>query len=125
MLRQIIGAIGVIFVVVGRLGFFSDQYLLGIFEVNTIHNLVHIASGVVALIAAASSDRVSRIYAQVFGVVYLAVFVLGLVLGGDLLGLFRVNAADNVLHALLGVLLVALGFLPVFQTSAVSARTRP
>jgi hypothetical protein len=109
MLRQIIGAIGVIFVVVGVLGFFSDQYLLGIFEVNTIHNLVHIASGVVALIAAASSERVSRIYAQVFGVVYLAVFVLGLVLGGDLLGLFRVNAADNVLHAVGGLAHVGSG----------------
>src|SRR5579885_514290 len=115
MLRQIIGAIGVIFIVVGILGFFADQYLLGIFEVNTIHNLVHIASGVVALIAAANSERVARIYAQVFGVVYLAVFVLGLILGGDLLGLFRVNAADGVLHALLGVLLVVLGFLPAFQ----------
>jgi hypothetical protein len=33
--------------------------------------------------------------------------------------------ADNVLHALLGLLLVLLGFLPLFQTSAVSARTRP
>ncbi len=125
MIRRIIGAIGVVFIVVGILGFFADQYLLGIFEVNTIHNLVHIASGIVALIAAASSERLSRIYAQVFGVVYLAVFVLGLILGGDLLGLFRVNAADNVLHALLGVLLVLLGFLPTFQTSAVSARTRP
>lgn len=125
MLRQIIAAIGAVFVIVGVLGFFADQYLLSIFEVNTIHNIVHIISGVVALASALGSERLSRIYAQVFGIVYLAVFMLGLILGGDLFGLFQVNAADSVLHAVLGVILVVLGFLPTFQTGTISARTRP
>src|SRR5215207_3953438 len=67
------------------------------FEVNGIHNLIHIASGVVLL--AASRKRASaRAVALAFGAVYGVVAIIGLVDGSDVLGLFPINPADNVLH---------------------------
>jgi len=73
------------------------------FEVNGIHNLIHIASGVVLL--AASRKRASaRAVALAFGAVYGVVAIIGLVDGSDVLGLFPINPADNVLHVALSAL---------------------
>jgi Domain of unknown function (DUF4383) len=106
----------------GILGFFADSgfdtgdgiqgdELLSIFEVNGIHNLIHIASGLVLL--AASPKRASaRLVAIGFGLVYGLVTVIGLIDGEDVLGLIPVNAADNVLH----LALTALAFLAAFAS---------
>ena len=80
--------------------------LLGIFEVNGIHNLVHIASGL--LLLAASPKRASaKTIALLFGIVYGAVALIGLIDGSDVFGLIPVNPADNILHialSLVGIL---------------------
>src|SRR4051812_31717384 len=73
--------------------------LLG-FEVNGIHNLVHIASGLV-LLAAFARRGPARAVALAFSLVYGLVTIIGIVDGQDVLGLIPVNAADNVLHAAL------------------------
>jgi hypothetical protein len=76
------------------------------FEVNAIHNLIHLASGLVLL--AASPKRASaRAVALGFGLVYGLVAIIGLVDGSDVLGLIPINSADNLLH----VALAALGIL--------------
>jgi hypothetical protein len=86
--------------------------LLGIFAVNTIHNLVHVASGIVALIAGFASERGAKIYFQVFGIVYALVAALGFVQGdGLLLGLVSNNAADTWLHVVIAVVALYLGFV--------------
>ena len=80
--------------------------LLGIFEVNGIHNLIHIASGV--LLLAASPKRASaKTIALIFGLTYGAVAIIGLIDGSDVLGLIPINGADNILHialSLVGIL---------------------
>jgi hypothetical protein len=86
---------------------------LVIFEVNGIHNLVHIASGVV-LLAAASRPPLARTVALGFGVVYGIVTIIGLIDGEDVLGLLPVNAADNVLH----IALSALGIITALMSPA-------
>ena len=76
---------GVVFLAVGILGFVpgvtSDvngmPMLLGIFHVNTAHNLVHIVSGVIFLFAAMSGAGAARLWFQIFGVIYAIVAVLG------------------------------------------------
>ncbi|HEX2087049.1 MAG TPA: DUF4383 domain-containing protein [Solirubrobacteraceae bacterium] len=83
-----------------------DGDKLIVFEVNGIHNLVHIASGLVLLAAAAK--RVSaKTVALLFGIVYGAVALIGLIDGETVLGLLPVNPADNVLH----IALAAVGIL--------------
>jgi hypothetical protein len=82
--------------------------LIGAFDVNGWHNIVHIASGVLGL-ALARSWRGARLYAYGFGAVYLAVTVWGFVIGDgeSIAGLIPINTADNFLHlaiALLGII---------------------
>jgi hypothetical protein len=67
------------------------------FEVNGWHNLVHIASGLL-LLSAFRKAKTAKTIALAFGVVYAIVTVIGLIDGNDVLGLFPVNPADNVLH---------------------------
>jgi hypothetical protein len=107
---------GLALLLAGIFGFISDSsfdtgdgvqgdLFLG-FEVNAIHNLIHVASGLVLL--AASPKRASaRAVAIGFGLVYGLVAVIGLVDGEDVLGLIPINSADNLLH----VALAALGIL--------------
>ena len=80
------------------------------FEVNAIHNLIHVASG--ALLLVASRRRVSaRPVAIGFGLVYGVVAVIGLVDGSDVLGLIPINSADNVLHVALALLGIVTGLM--------------
>jgi Domain of unknown function (DUF4383) len=112
---------GLALLLAGILGFLVDSAfdtgsdidgdkLLGIFEVNGIHNLVHIASGLVLL--AASPKRASaKAVAIAFGVVYGIVTIIGLIDGKTVLGLLPVNPADNVLHIALSLLGLITGFM--------------
>ena len=111
---------GLSLLLAGVLGFISDasfntgdgvqgDSFIG-FEVNAIHNLVHIASGLVLL--AASPKRASaRAVALGFGVVYALVAIIGIIDGEDVLGLIPINAADNVLHVALAALGVISGLM--------------
>ena len=80
------------------------------FEVNAIHNLVHVASGVV-LLAASRRRPSARTVALGFGLVYGLVAVIGIIDGSDVLGLIPVNAADNVLHVGLALLGIVTGLI--------------
>jgi hypothetical protein len=84
--------------------------LLGIFEVNGIHNLVHIASGLL-LLAAFPRRGPAKTVAIAFGLVYGLVTIIGLIDGEDVLGLIPVNAADNILHIALSALGLITGFI--------------
>jgi hypothetical protein len=80
------------------------------FEVNAIHNLVHVASGMV-LLAAFRARSSARAVALGFGLVYGLVAVIGLIDGEDVLGLIPINAADNVLHVALAALGIVAGLM--------------
>jgi hypothetical protein len=120
MIKTLATIFGVVFLIVGILGFIpgvtDNGHLLGIFHVNTAHNLVHIVSGIVALIAAATSARAAQNYFRVFGLIYGVVALLGFLTGGDqpLLGIIANNAANNWLHVGIAVISLALGFAPTF-----------
>ena len=84
--------------------------LLG-FEVNGWHNLVHLASGLVLLLAWRKGG-LARTVALAFGVVYGLVALIGLIDGNDVLGIIPVNGADNILHIGLSLLGIVAGLLP-------------
>jgi hypothetical protein len=113
--------IGLTLVVAGIAGFFYSasfatgdgterDAVLGILDVNGWHNLVHIASGVIGLLAA-GSYRGARLYALGFGAVYLVVTLLGFIAGdGDeIFNLIPVNTEDNFLHLLIGIAGIGAG----------------
>jgi len=116
MLKSAAIIFGIVFLLVGVLGFVpgittTDQMLLGIFHVNAVHNIVHLLSGAVALIAGLTSTAAARMYFRVFGIVYALVAILGFFTGnGLLLGLISNNMADTWLHVLIAIVALALGF---------------
>jgi hypothetical protein len=106
---------GLVFLVVGILGFVPaaapNEMLLGVFHVNTAHNIVHVASGAVFLMCGLAGTGPSRTFFQIFGVVYALVAVLGFYYGDQpILGLISNNMADVWLHVVLAVAMLFLGF---------------
>ncbi len=115
MLKKIAIGFGVIFVIVGILGFIPavapNGRLLGYFDVNAAHNAVHLATGVIALIVGFASEKASRTFFQIFGIVYALVAVLGFFMGDrPLLGIVSNNMADTWLHVLIAVVALYFGF---------------
>lgn len=106
---------GYVLIAVGILGFVpgitSDAgYLLGIFQVDSLHNIIHLLTGILALVAARGAGEYVRLYFQVFGVVYAIVAVAGFLQDGTVLGLFGVNTADNLLHLVIAAVALYAGF---------------
>ena len=118
MTKNITVALGVVFILVGILGFIPNPIVgsSGIFETDLGHNLVHLAAGGVLLFAGMQSESLARLGLQVFGVVYLLVGLVGFAVvdsavgHGSLLNLVHLNSADNWLHIALGLVLLGLGF---------------
>jgi uncharacterized protein DUF4383 len=124
--------IGAVLLVAGIIGFFYSasfgspgtvDAVLGILDVNAWHNLIHILSGALGLLAFASGPRASRTYALVFGAVYIVVAIWGFIIGSheSILGFVPVNTEDNFLHLILGLL--GLGAYAASDPEA-EARTR-
>src|SRR5688572_7477081 len=112
--------IGLAFLAVGILGFFPNPIVYdsddAIFHADTLHNGVHIASGVLFLIIALAVPTAIRGFTRVFGGVYLLLGILGVVnFGtsgmGKLFGILHVNGADNLLHIGLGLVIFLASFL--------------
>lgn len=90
----------------------SEAMLLGIFQVSILHNIVHILYGLAGL-ALARTARSAKAYLLVGGIVYLGLWIYGLVIDKESAANFvPLNAADDWLHLGLGVAMVALSFLP-------------
>ena len=102
---------GWVFLLIGILGFIpgitTGGHLLGIFEVDVMHNIVHLLTGIIALSMAKGS---AKTFFKVFGVIYAVVAILGLIGASPVLGLIHVNGADNVLHILIALIALYYGF---------------
>ena len=113
MAKTVCKILGVVFLLVGLIGFVSPN-LLGA-HLTTPHNLVHIVSGAIALyFGFAGSLSGAKAFCLVFGVVYLALGILGMALGTGadrmwMLGPLHFGQADHGIHILLGVIFLAGG----------------
>lgn len=120
-------AVGAVFLLVGVLGFVpgitanfdqlhfaghhSEAMLLGLFQVSALHNIVHLLFGVAGIVLAKTAGG-ARSFLLYGGIIYLVLFVYGLVIPQDSAGNFvPLNGFDNVLHLLLGVGMVALALV--------------
>ncbi len=113
MAKTVCKILGVVFVLVGLCGFAAPN-LLGA-HLNTPHNLVHIVSGIAALyFGFAGSLSAARAFCLIFGVVYLALGILGFAMGGPddrmwMVGPLEFGTADHAIHVILGVIFLAGG----------------
>ena len=112
--------IGLAFVAVGILGFFSNPIVGSshdaIFHTDQTHNIVHLVSGALFLLIAMAAPGSTGGFLKLFGIVYLGLGIYGAVTMGTaesqkLLGFLHVNKADNYLHIGLGAAIFLAGFL--------------
>ena len=97
----------------------SGAKLLGIFQVSILHNIVHLLFGLAGL-AMARTVSGARTYLIAGGAVYLVLWLYGLVIDhGSAANFVPVNNADNWLHFVLGLGMIALGLLTTRQRARV------
>lgn len=110
--------IGIVFLLVGILGFFPNPVISesdnAIFHTDTLHNSVHLLSGVLFILVALAFRPQSAAALKIFGILYLLLGVIGLIqFGADgmgyIFGFLHVNGPDNILHLGLGLIIIAAG----------------
>ena len=124
MAKTIATILGVVFLLVGILGFVAPG-MLGM-HLSVAHNLVHIISGAIALyLGLKGTLAAARTFCLVFGVVYLLLGVAGFLLGGDsqhtvggithgtdsrllsvIPGTLEFGSMDHTVHVLLGIIFI-------------------
>jgi uncharacterized protein DUF4383 len=126
LIQTVAAIVGFVFLVVGIAGFIpgittnlydglefaghdGDAELLGIFQVSVLHNIVHLLFGVAGL-ALSRTISGSRTFLVGGGVIYLVLWLYGLIIDKDSDANFvPVDSADDWLHFVLGVGMIALG----------------
>jgi hypothetical protein len=120
--RTVAAVLGVVYVLVGVLGFVpalvtggapadmpsATGSLIGVFPINVLHNVVHLAIGA-ALLYGATATPAAIMVSKVVGVVYLLVGLAGLV-SSDGFGLLPLGGLDIALHLATGAVLTYIGF---------------
>ena len=132
--------VGAAFLVVGVLGFIpgvttdydlldwaghhSGAKLFGVFAVSGLHNVVHLAFGLAGLVMA-RTYAASRAYLLIGGLVYLGLWIYGLLIDhASTANFVPVNSADNWLHLGLGAVMVLLGVTLAAQRDPTKPRRR-
>jgi hypothetical protein len=129
--QSIASVVGALFLLIGVLGFIpgitthygdlsfaghhSGAKLLGLFQISILHNLVHVLFGIVGIALANTVDG-ARSFLVGGGVVYLSLWLLGVIGAGSWI---PVSTADNWLHLVFGLGMIALGVV----TTRGAART--
>ncbi|SKC48164.1 DUF4383 domain-containing protein [Krasilnikoviella flava] len=115
--RLLAAVFGTVYLLVGLAGFVvtagvgfaaTEGNTLLLFEVNPLHNIVHLGVGA-ALLLASRTVTAARGVNVTIGAVYLLVGVLGLFLIGTGANIIALNGADNVLHLASAILLLGVG----------------
>jgi len=125
-LNQIVATVfGAVYLVVCVLGFLVASHgfaattggkLVGLFEVNPLHNIAHLLIGAV-LVSSGRSLASARAASTVIGAAYLLLGVVGLFILSSDVNILALNSWDNVLHFVSAALLLAAGVCADKRTS--------
>jgi hypothetical protein len=115
MLKSAAILFGLGFLALGVLGFvpgaMTNEMLFHTFHVNAVHSVIHIISGVIAILCGLGSRAAARTFFQVFGFTYGVLAILGFLHGEHpILWLISNNHPDTWLHVVLAVAMLFLGF---------------
>ena len=98
--------VGAVLILIGILGFLKVS-LLG--APNTLHDIIHVVSGAWGAYAGyAGGLGGPKTFAQIFGVIYTIVAVLGFIGAANFI---MVSGAGNFVHLVIGVLGLYVGFV--------------
>jgi len=108
--QKITLGLGIVYIAIGVLGFVpgitSNGLLLGIFAVNALHNIAHLALGAVLIWGSMSAaiTTVNKAMAVVFGALVLVSFIAPIV------EQLPLNPPDTILHLASAAITAYLGF---------------
>jgi hypothetical protein len=92
-------------------GHSSEALLLGVFQVSVLHNTVHLLFGAAGILMSRSHPQ-ARNFLIYGGVIYLVLWLYGLLVGDPIPANFiPANQADNWLHLVLGLAMIALAVM--------------
>ena len=130
--RLVAAIFGAVYIVVGLLGFAvtagipfistDGGLLLGIFEVNPLHNIAHLLIGGALLAGGLVSTRAAKTVNVIVGATYLLLGIVGFFLVGTPLNILALNTADHFLHLASAIVLVGVG-LAADRSPQLSSRT--
>ena len=117
MANRIATILGVVFLLVGVLGFVAPT-LLGA-HLSLAHNIIHLVSGAISLwLGLKGTPAGARTFCLVFGVVYLLLGIVGFAMGTGDERLFTVipdqlvlGTMDHIIHIALGVIYLIGGLM--------------
>ena len=110
---------GLTFVLVGVLGFIPNPLVSanGLFEVNAMHNVVHLLTGAAFLFGGLVLEGKEDITLKTVTAAYFGVALLGFLTGGNtLLGMVHINEADRWLHLGLAMSMLGAAFVATRPT---------
>jgi len=117
MAKAICKVLGLVFLIIGLLGFVSPN-LLGM-RLSGIQNIIHLISAALTLyFGFAASPSAARVFSLTFGAIYLLLGAFGFIAPGVVIGLIQADraseglrslAADNIVHLLLGAIFIIAG----------------
>jgi len=113
--------VGAVLLLVGIVGFFMKD-AGAMVQFVPAHNIFHMATGVLGLYSGIRGRKLPIAFARVFGITYTAVAVLGFAHLGQLAAL-QLNTTYNVVHILVGVLGLVVGFMSSKQELASAQKT--
>jgi len=107
---------GSLFLIGGILAFVpgvtKDGMYFGVFMVNTPHNIMHIVSGAIFLLASMLGAQAARAWFLLFGAIYAALAGIGFVVGDGLIfGLIMNSPFDSWGHAGLALIMIVIGLV--------------
>jgi len=134
MVRSVAAIVGIVLVAAGVLGFIGNP-IVGpgpnnngtdvLLAANSVHNIVHLATGSLALYIAFGLSGTQQANAFLgFGILYVVLFV-AVLFSPTLLGLFdpiEANVPIHVLHAGLAIVGLGVGYMARGSTSSVATR---
>ena len=140
--RRFAMILGVVFVLVGVLAFIpglnradpvgaptltvtgpGHGYLLGLFHVNVLHNLVHVIFGILGIVMARNAVN-AVLYCRIVAVAYGLLTIMGIVPGlNTTFGLIPIHGANVLLHAFIAIAATYYGFVHRLDVTAPTGTT--
>ncbi len=115
MTKKLAKVLGIVVIVVGVLGFFSNPIVgtTGFFHTNVALDIVYIILGLILVLC--GTDAKAKMWLKIVGIVYLLLAIFGIVMmkgamTATVFGL-EVGTATNWLHLVLGLVMLLKGMM--------------
>ena len=117
--NRLVGIIfGAVYLLIGLLGFTATPtigfvateggLLIGVFEVNPLHNVIHTIIGAALLIAGLAGVMAAKVTNATIGGIYLLLGIIGFFIVGTELNILALNMNDHFLHLASAILLLVV-----------------